>query len=883
MADLAHNASGPASSEPTSIAVTQAGRPASSDKGKLRVFISYSRDDLDFADQLTAALDFSGFECFIDREGISGGEEWKRSLGGLIGEADTVVFVLTPNSARSAICDWEVDEATRLNKRILPIICRPLEGVSPPPRLRELNYIFFYKEPKVPGSGFGTGLAKLVTALNTDFDWLREHTRYLQRAIEWDTGGRPANRLLSGNDILAAKAWAAARPKSAPEPTALQLDFIRASEEDAEARLSERRKQLEAMAAAQAEREKALHEAEEALKQAADAQRRRVRIRNIALLVTGGLAAVAVLFALLANQQRITAEKERLATDEVLFRATTITGKLQHQMDSETKDRVFALFQVGAEHGNPVFMNKLGDAYDSGEGVPQDYAKAREWYDKAAAKGHDGAMVGLGLLYENGQGVPQDYVKAREWFEKAAAKDNAYAMVNLGVIFENGKGVPQDYAKAHELYEKAAAQGACLSAQEEFARLRGTAADYCRPPSEGAMNNLGVQYVNGRGVTQDYAKAREWFEKAAAKDDALGMTNLGALYQNGYGVPQDYAKAREFFDKAAAKGNANAMVGLGMLYENGRGVAQDYAKAREWYERAADKDSAVAMFHLGLVTRDYAKAGEWYERAAAKDNPDAMVNLGVLYEDGQGVPQDYAKAYEWYERAAAKEHAGGMTNLGALYQDGHGVPQDYAKAREWFEKAAAKDEALAMTNLGLLYAKGQGVPQDYVKASEWFEKAAARGDARAKTALEQLPIHEAEAGRYDDALRLEEASAEKYEAEETKSDGKPGKQTEAALNEVIWYAVFAKDFTKALTVANRAHALFPDDLSIETNRAHALMFMGHDEEAKALYLAYKGKPIPELDNKLWEQAIAEDFAEFQKAGLTHPMMADVEKRLGISR
>jgi hypothetical protein len=215
-----------------------------------------------------------------------------------------------------------VDEATRLNKRILPIICRPLEGVSPPPRLRELNYIFFYKEPKVPGSGFGTGLAKLVTALNTDFDWLREHTRYLQRAIEWDTGGRPANRLLSGNDILAAKAWAAARPKSAPEPTALQLDFIRASEEEAEARLSERRKQLEAMAAAQAEREKALHEAEEALKQAADAQRRRVRIRNIALLVTGGLAAVAVLFALLANQQRITAEKERLATDEVLFRAT---------------------------------------------------------------------------------------------------------------------------------------------------------------------------------------------------------------------------------------------------------------------------------------------------------------------------------------------------------------------------------------------------------------------------------------------------------------------------------------------------------------------------------------------------------------------------------
>jgi hypothetical protein len=252
------DASGPASSEPAGIAVREAGGPTSSDKGKLRVFISYSREDLKFADQLDDALKACAFECLIDRHGISGGEDWKRRLGNLIREADTVVFVLSPSSARSEICDWEVGEAAGLNKRILPVTCRPLEGVSPPPRLRELNYIFFYEEPKVPGSGFGNGLAKLVTALNTDFDWLREHTRYLQRAMEWDTGGRPANRLLSGNDILEAKAWAAARPKSAPEPTALQLDFIRASEEEAEARLSEQRKQLEAMAAAQAEREKAL-------------------------------------------------------------------------------------------------------------------------------------------------------------------------------------------------------------------------------------------------------------------------------------------------------------------------------------------------------------------------------------------------------------------------------------------------------------------------------------------------------------------------------------------------------------------------------------------------------------------------------------------------
>src|SRR5262245_53660470 len=56
------------------------------------------------------------------------------------------------------------------------------------------------------------GISNLITALNFDFEWLAQHTRYSERATEWDRGGRPANRLLSGDDIAEAKAWAARRP-----------------------------------------------------------------------------------------------------------------------------------------------------------------------------------------------------------------------------------------------------------------------------------------------------------------------------------------------------------------------------------------------------------------------------------------------------------------------------------------------------------------------------------------------------------------------------------------------------------------------------------------------------------------------------------------------
>jgi hypothetical protein len=60
MADVAHDASGLASPKPRDIAPQQASRPGSPDSGKLRVFISYSRDDLKFADQLDAALNACG-------------------------------------------------------------------------------------------------------------------------------------------------------------------------------------------------------------------------------------------------------------------------------------------------------------------------------------------------------------------------------------------------------------------------------------------------------------------------------------------------------------------------------------------------------------------------------------------------------------------------------------------------------------------------------------------------------------------------------------------------------------------------------------------------------------------------------------------------------
>ncbi len=193
---------------------------------KLGIFITYSREDVDFADQLEIALSDAGFNATLDRLGIPGAAEWKRRLSEMIQAADAVVFVLSPSSARSKECAWEVDEASSLGKRIIPVLCKPLDGYVPPAQLASLNYIYFYAEPKVPTSGFGSGLTVLKGVLNEDADWLREHTRLLKLAQNWVQVGGARDALLAGKDVTNAEAWLRRRPGQAPALSELHKSFI---------------------------------------------------------------------------------------------------------------------------------------------------------------------------------------------------------------------------------------------------------------------------------------------------------------------------------------------------------------------------------------------------------------------------------------------------------------------------------------------------------------------------------------------------------------------------------------------------------------------------------------------------------------------------------
>jgi tetratricopeptide (TPR) repeat protein len=100
------------------------------------------------------------------------------------------------------------------------------------------------------------------------------------------------------------------------------------------------------------------------------------------------------------------------------------------------------------------------------------------------------------------------------------------------------------------------------------------------------------------------------------------------------------------------------------------------------------------------------------------------------------------------------------------------------------------------------------------------------------------------------------------------------------IGSLAYLFVLARDFNKALSVADQAIALAPNETWLYTNRAHALMFLGRVDEARTLYLQNRGAQNVQ-EEKSWERVILEDFAELRKAGLTYPLMDEIEAKFAV--
>ncbi len=234
-----------------------------------------------------------------------------------------------------------------------------------------------------------------------------------------------------------------------------------------------------------------------------------------------------------------------------------------------TKDPALAVkkFQQLADQNNPAGLRTMGELYEGGlGGMPKDFKKALEYYEKAVQGNDAAAQLRLASFYDRGIDlVPGDDkieiqrndAAALQLYRLAAQNNVPLAIYNVGAFYEAGRAVDRDMTKAFTLYLQSAISGLAFG-----------------------MQKTGVYYLNGAGTQKDPVAAAGWFARSAAAGLPDGSLSYGIVTEMGL-VPQKDASISQFFaagghyNDAADSPNASdavrmeALLRIGSLYFRG--------------------------------------------------------------------------------------------------------------------------------------------------------------------------------------------------------------------------------------------------------------------------------------------------------------------------
>ena len=185
------------------------------------LFISYSRKDFEVARKLTEAFNGQGLDFWIDWAGIPPTVDWWNEIQKGIEEADIFLFLLSPDSVQSKVCKQEVEHAVKNGKRLIPLVVRDIKAGESPVELGSLNWIFCRAD-----DDFNLALNKLISAVQTDYDWVQAHRQLQVKALEWQRNNYETSLFLRGKELQAAELELTANSSNEPHPTDLQREYV---------------------------------------------------------------------------------------------------------------------------------------------------------------------------------------------------------------------------------------------------------------------------------------------------------------------------------------------------------------------------------------------------------------------------------------------------------------------------------------------------------------------------------------------------------------------------------------------------------------------------------------------------------------------------------
>ena len=404
--------------------------------------------------------------------------------------------------------------------------------------------------------------------------------------------------------------------------------------------------------------------------------------------------------------------------------------------------RNLATVQQQADAGDAQDQFELARYYARGlGGAPQDTHEAARWLEKAAKQGHEVAQRDLALyldaLSDSSEftGSHSRRAEALSWLRRSSHQGYAPALDDLGLCYVEGKGVAQDFSTAYDLFAKAAQQGL-----------------------DNAEWNLSQCYFHGRGCDVSHKQAVLWATKASKQNHPQAQYFLGQIYSvnnksndgNAVIIKPNSTQSLYWMEQSAIQGYDLAQVALGNFYLHGvegmnKSLHSRLRTAAQWFAKAAAQDNAEGQYQLGLCheqglgvsSKNLQMAVDLFQQAAKQGLPDAQYALGMCYL--KSVQEKHA--IPWLQSAAQQGHSKAQHQLARLHKregpsSSPGSEKDNSSDQimQWLHSAAAQGKVDAQHDLAVEYEQ-QGRLE---MAMKWYARATSLGYTPADRAMGRL-------------------------------------------------------------------------------------------------------------------------------------------------
>jgi len=274
----------------------------------------------------------------------------------------------------------------------------------------------------------------------------------------------------------------------------------------------------------------------------------------------------------------------------------------------EDPGRSAAAYHRGAELGDMHAQFNLANCHLLGDGVPVDLHAVERWYRAAAEQGLISAQYHLGFLLLAGQGRAPDPVQGMYWLTRAADQGMAAAQYELARQLRGGPDVePDPLMVLHYLHEAADQDHVPAMYALALQLERGDALDRTYPEQAAqwyrklaqnhghgpAAHNLGILYVEGRGVEKDLDAALDMLQLAIALECNEAMYSLALLHCAG-GTPRDFEAAATWSilsqEHCPKRGGAVLLAGISRRLDAGQ--LQSARNAAQGWKQRMNRDNA---------------------------------------------------------------------------------------------------------------------------------------------------------------------------------------------------------------------------------------------------------------------------------------------------